>query len=208
MKKHSRNYKRALILLLGISLIFAILVIKINLDNRRVQKEQQITAEYERARIREEEIKTAEAKKPKTLKEIFEEELTVDNLINETNLRRQQNGLQPLGVDPRLNASATSKCNDMIANKYFAHTSPSGVDPWHWFINEHISYLKAGENLLVDEDVEDGKLVQVEFLDMWMESPTHKELILDQEVTSIGIGICYQGGFDPKIYAVQHFVGY
>lgn len=203
-----RNYKRTLILLLGVSLILAIPVIKTSLDNRRVQKEQLVTAEYERTRIREEKIKTTEAKKPKALKEIFEEELTVGNLVNETNSRRQQNGLRSLDIDSRLNESATSKCNDMITNKYFAHTSPSGVEPWYWITQEGVDYVKAGENLLFVESVTNDKLVHVEFLDMWMGSPSHRDAILDQSFIHIGIGICYQGGFDSKIYAVQHFTGY
>lgn len=209
MRKCSRNYKRTLILLLSIPLIVAIPVIKTNLNNRKVQEEQQIAAESERARIRDENVKAAEAKKPKSLNEVFEEELTVDNLINETNLRRQQNGLTPLKVDPRLNASATAKCNDMVDNKYFAHTSPGGVEPWHWITQEGINYAKAGENLLFVESVTHGKPVHAEFLDMWMESPSHRDAILDQSFTHIGIGICYQKAFiSSKIYSVQHFTGY
>ena len=88
----------------------------------------------------------------------------------------------------------------MLANQYFAHTSPAGVTPWSWFAKNGYSYKYAGENLAVyftsAEDVYSG----------WLASPTHKANIIDPRYTEIGVGVAqgeYQGY--PAIFVVQHF---
>src|SRR6266481_8288367 len=68
-------------------------------------------------------------------------------LIDGTNQSRVANNLQPLKENALLAAAAQEKANDMVANSYFAHTSPAGITPWHWFDAVGYSYEFAGENL-------------------------------------------------------------
>jgi uncharacterized protein YkwD len=42
------------------------------------------------------------------------------------------------------------KANDMATLSYFAHTSPSGLTPWHWFAKANYVFSYAGENLAID----------------------------------------------------------
>src|ERR1700722_13373901 len=55
------------------------------------------------------------------------------SLVDLANGDRAQNGLPPLTINSQLQEAAQLKANDMVANGYFAHTSPSGKDPWYWF---------------------------------------------------------------------------
>jgi hypothetical protein len=121
-------------------------------------------------------------------------------LVDETNAARTQNGVAELNVSPLLTQAAQEKANDMVANNYFAHTSPSGLTPWYWFEQVGYAFSFAGENLAVNfTDSED-------VTDAWMNSPEHRANILDNDYTQIGIATAegtYNG--QPAIYVVEEF---
>lgn len=121
-------------------------------------------------------------------------------LVDLTNGDRAAGGLSMLTVNPVLVAAAQAKANDMATKGYFAHVSPEGVDPWHWFKDAGYSFEYAGENLAIDfvdsADVERA----------WMNSPTHRKNILDPHYTEIGIATArgmYQGRLTT--FVVQEF---
>lgn len=121
-------------------------------------------------------------------------------LINETNSQRTAHGEAALAVSPLLTQAAQDKANDMVANGYFAHTSPSGVTPWSWFEKVGYSFSFAGENLAINfqnsQDVTDA----------WMNSPEHRANILNGEFTQIGMAAA-QGTYEgkPTIFVVELF---
>lgn len=121
-------------------------------------------------------------------------------LVQLANSDRSQNGLGDLTINPVLVAAAQAKANDMASIGYFAHISPQGLDPWHWFKQVGYSFDYAGENLAVDfSDSSDVNTA-------WMNSPTHRENILDPHYTEIGIAEAqgmYQG--HPTTFVVQEF---
>ena len=53
-----------------------------------------------------------------------------------TNADRKANALGVLTVNPTLVVAALKKATDMAAKSYFAHTSPEGLTPWHWFFQK------------------------------------------------------------------------
>lgn len=121
-------------------------------------------------------------------------------LVDLANDDRAQAGLPPLSVSPTLTAVAQAKANDMAAKGYFAHTSPQGLDPWHWFTQEGYAFEYAGENLAIDfSDSADVNRA-------WMNSPTHRENLLDPDYTEIGIATA-QGMYQGKmtVFVVQAF---
>lgn len=121
-------------------------------------------------------------------------------LVDETNQQRTQNGVADLTVDPLLTQVAQDKVNDMVANGYFAHTSPSGLTPWYWFEKVGYMFSAAGENLAVN--FTDSEAVT----DAWMNSPEHRANILDGQFTEIGIAAA-QGTYNgqPAIYVAEEF---
>lgn len=121
-------------------------------------------------------------------------------LVELTNTERSAQGLGTLTVNPVLTAVAEAKAADMAAKGYFAHTSPEGLTPWHWFKEKNYKFLYAGENLAVDftesSDVERA----------WMNSPTHRANVVGTQFTEIGIATAqgtYQGR--PTTFVVQVF---
>lgn len=117
-----------------------------------------------------------------------------------TNAARTEEGRAPLTRNSALDEAARLKAEDMAANGYFAHWSPDGVSPWHWFKEAGYSYKHAGENLAVHFTDSD------DVVDAWLDSPTHRENIMDERFTEIGIGTAkgsYQG-YDT-VFVVQMF---
>lgn len=131
---------------------------------------------------------------------VYSSAVTAENVVRLTNAAREALGLADLRVDDRLSRAATGKAEDMVVNSYFAHTSPTGVTPWSWIKGQGYSYVYAGENLAVHlfsaEGVHEG----------WMASPTHRENIVSEKYTDIGVGVArgtYEG-FDT-VFVVQMF---
>ncbi len=121
-------------------------------------------------------------------------------LVDLANNDRLQNDIPSLAVNPLLEQAAQLKAQDMADKGYFAHTSPQGVDPWFWLKKVGYSYSGAGENLAVNfsdsSDVENA----------WMNSPSHRENILDNRFTEVGIAAArglYKG--QDVIFVVQFF---
>ena len=107
-------------------------------------------------------------------------------LIDLTNQTRIAFGLSPLRINEQLRAAAQLKLNHMFDNNYFDHIAPDSKSPWHFLEKAGYLYQKAGENLAMDYvDLNDAH-------DAWMQSPSHRQLILDSEYEEIGLA--YQKG--------------
>lgn len=121
-------------------------------------------------------------------------------LVELTNADRTSQGLGTLTVSPILTQVAEAKADDMAEKGYFAHTSPEGLTPWHWFKEKGYAFTYAGENLAVD--FSESSAVQR----AWMNSPTHRANIVGTQFTEIGIAVrdgVYQGR--PTTFVVQVF---
>jgi hypothetical protein len=121
-------------------------------------------------------------------------------LVDLTNTARTANSEQALTRNSTLDEAARMKAEDMANLGYFAHTSPSGITPWHWFDQAGYYFIYAGENLAINftesTDLESA----------WLDSPTHRANILNSRFTEIGIATkdgIYQGR--PTTFVVQMF---
>ena len=124
-----------------------------------------------------------------TLEEDTEEEIEpVDNseeeqrMVNMVNEARQNNNLDPLEVDPELTRVARRKSQDMVDNDYFSHHSPTYGSPFDMLDHYDVEYLHAGENIASNPSVEDAH-------NSLMNSPGHRQNILNENYTHTGIGI-------------------
>lgn len=121
-------------------------------------------------------------------------------VVTETNTERTAVGVGTLTHNERLDRAATLKAQDMLAHQYFAHRSPSGVTPWHWFSEAGYTYSRAGENLAVHFTMSEA------VVRAWMESPSHRANIVNAAFTEIGVGMA-TGTFEgvPTTFVVQMF---
>ena len=114
------------------------------------------------------------------------------------NADRRNAGLEPLKVNQNLSKLAADYAGDMNARKFFAHIDPDGRDPFDRMATIGVDFPNAGENIALCQDVETAHK-------MLMDSPLHRENILNPKFTEIGIGTKTdaRGG----VYLVQEFIG-
>ncbi len=109
--------------------------------------------------------------------------ITISDIIKFTNQQRTQNGLPPLIENQILDRGAEAKAADMFAKNYWAHFAPDGTSPWYFFNKAGYGYLYAGENLAKNFDSSN------QVVTAWMNSPSHRENLLNPKYRDIGIGI-------------------
>lgn len=127
--------------------------------------------------------------------------LTVEGIISQTNVQRKSQGSQILTESVQLDASAQAKANDLLAKQYFAHVAPDGKTVTDLVGKEGYEYIKIGENLALGTFNGDAGVVTA-----WMNSPEHRENMLDTAFTQIGVGVS-SGMYQGRVVtiAVQHF---
>ncbi len=121
-------------------------------------------------------------------------------LVELTNHDRAEVGASPLAVNPKLVEAARLKAVDMATHGYFAHKSPDGVTPWHWFREADYAYSFAGENLAIH--FTDSASVNR----AWLDSPSHRANIMNLRFKEIGIATAegmYEG--HRTTFVVQMF---
>ncbi|OGE88057.1 MAG: hypothetical protein A3J07_01740 [Candidatus Doudnabacteria bacterium RIFCSPLOWO2_02_FULL_49_13] len=114
--------------------------------------------------------------------------LAIGDILNTLNHDRQSRGLAALEINPTLNLAALAKAQDMAANKYFAHTSPQGIEPWHWFKALGYDYAYAGENLAL------GFTDPLELESSLMASSSHRANILSPFYSEVGLATVNSNG--------------
>lgn len=109
--------------------------------------------------------------------------ISVTELVADTNQARQEQGLEPLAINSALNRAAYAKAQDMLQADYWAHVSPSGVTPWKWLADQQYDYNSAGENLAKNYPTAQATV------DAWMASPTHRDNILKAQYKEVGFAV-------------------
>lgn len=127
---------------------------------------------------------------------ILDWEKQVIELVNE---ERAKADLPPLEYDEKLAMSARVKSEDMRDEAYFDHISPVYGTPFEMMSEFGIDYMYAGENIAV------GYTSPEAVVKAWMNSPGHKQNILSEDYTHIGVG--YAKGGDYLHYWTQQFIG-
>ncbi len=110
---------------------------------------------------------------------------TIDqhSLIDLTNTQRAKNSLPALKENPALDAAAFAKAQNMFAENYWAHYSPSGKDPWGFINGAGYKFSYAGENLARNF------YSSPDVVDAWMASPSHRANIVNTHYQDIGIAV-------------------
>jgi len=130
----------------------------------------------------------------------YNSDITPELIISLTNKEREKQGLPALEENSLLDEAAQRKGADMFAFNYWAHTSPSGRDPWDFFKEAGYNYVVAGENLA--KDFSNPEAV----VEAWMKSPTHKANIVDSRFKEIGVAVI-EGNLNgyKTTLVIQHF---
>lgn len=127
---------------------------------------------------------------------LSQDEQEVFDLINQ---QRVNNGLASLKINEEVQRVAKIKAQDMVANNYFSHNSPTYGSPFDMLKSFKISYKTVGENIA-------GNSSNQSAVTAWMNSPGHKANILNSSYSYTGIGVVNSPTYG-KVY-VQMFIGY
>jgi uncharacterized protein YkwD len=103
-------------------------------------------------------------------------------MLELVNKERVAAGLKPLAADPELTEVARQHSADMFARGYFAHDTPEGRDLFDRMRAANVKFVTAGENLAL------APTVPVAHRGL-MNSPGHRENILQPQFGRVGIGI-------------------
>ncbi len=128
------------------------------------------------------------------------ENITAENVMTATNKTREGLKLSKLAMNQDLRESACLKLDNMVAENYWGHYSPSGVDPWYWITLSDYKYRAAAENLAY------GQTTTSELINQWLDSPKHREALLKDIWTDQGVctkTVFFQGS--NTILTVHHF---
>ena len=119
-------------------------------------------------------------------------------VVDLTNAERAKAGLSPLKLNVELSRVARIKSEDMRDKNYFDHNSPTYGSPFDMMRKFGISYTAAGENIAA------GQTSPQAVVTGWMNSPGHRQNILNSNYTEIGVG--YAAGGSYRHYWTQEFI--
>lgn len=112
-------------------------------------------------------------------------------VLVQLNQIRVAHGLVPLKLNTSLTAAAADHSSDMLARGYFSHDSADGT-PFstrivHYYAPYRYGFWAAGENLVWST----GTIDAARAVELWMQSPEHRENILLPRWREIGIAALY-----------------
>lgn len=109
--------------------------------------------------------------------------ISSEELLNLTNIKRQENGVPTLSFNEKLSEAASKKAQDMFENNYWAHNSPTGKTPWVFIKSSGYEYIYAGENLAK------GFSTASDAINAWMASPDHRANMLSSNYKDVGFAV-------------------
>ena len=127
-----------------------------------------------------------------------EAELMADQVLQLVNLERAERALPPVVAHSGLKVVAETYACRMIESRFFGHSdAETGDGPAERAIAGKYAFYAVGENLAA------GQETPADVMKVWMESPAHREIILDPDWRDVGIAV--RGGGEHSIYWVQEF---
>ncbi len=121
-----------------------------------------------------------------------------DQVLQLVNLERAEAGIAPVVHNSALEKIAGDYACRMVTSGFFGHTDPdTGRGPGDRAVVGKYVFYAIGENLAA------GQQTPAEVMRVWMESPAHRDIILDEKWTEAGISVRHGGEY--AVYWVQEF---
>jgi hypothetical protein len=135
------------------------------------------------------------------LPDVMASEISNISLVQYANKERTRKNVHPLKYNKKLEAAAYQKAQDMFKKQYWAHFGPNNEKPWDFMTTAGYQWTFAGENLAKgffdSEDVHSA----------WMQSPSHRDNILDASYDEIGIAVVKGNLQGNEIFLVVQMFG-
>lgn len=122
-------------------------------------------------------------------------------MLAEVNALRRKAGAPELRMNPALQKAAQAHAQDMLDRGFFAHKSPSGTTVRERATQAGYKWRNIGENIA------EGQKSVDEVVSTWMDSPGHRQNMLEPKFRELGIGLVTGKGRDGeyRVIWVQNF---
>jgi uncharacterized protein YkwD len=122
-------------------------------------------------------------------------------MLAEVNALRHKAGAPALRMDAALQKAAQAHAQDMLDRGFFAHKSPGNTTVRERATHAGYKWRNIGENIA------EGQMSVDEVVKTWMDSPGHRQNILEPKFREIGIGLVTGQGKDGeyRVIWVQNF---
>lgn len=119
------------------------------------------------------------------------------SVLGLVNLARRARGCPVLRLDDRLMVAARDHAAEMADHEYFAHRSLGGSTAGERVTDSGYDWSRYAENIAR------GQVNPRQVVDDWMDSPAHRDNILDCRLRQVGVGLAFD--VDHTAYWVQDF---
>lgn len=110
-------------------------------------------------------------------------------IASRINAEREKLGLYPLTLVPELTQAARRHSNDMADNDFFDHTGSDGSNAGQRIETACYDWSAWGEIIGCRSDGDANEMVAV-----WLDSPPHRAIILDDIYVDFGVGYAFNPG--------------
>ena len=115
------------------------------------------------------------------------------------NAARGQNGLPPLTYAHELTVAAQNHAEDMALNRFTGHTGSDGSSP-------AVRLLRHGyQGGYIGEATAWGMERAIQAVEFWLNSPSHRRILLNQSATEVGVGYTVNFGAPNVWYWTAEF---
>lgn len=117
------------------------------------------------------------------------------DVVKLVNAARAERGLPALARSAALERSAQAYADQMNAQGFFGHTDQNGktlkdrIDAVGYYSRDFSTDCQCVKGFAIGENLARGQRTAAEVMKAWMDSPSHRDAILGDDFTDIGIGI-------------------
>ena len=119
---------------------------------------------------------------PTPVVQTADQQAAASRVVELINAERKAAGCPALGVNPQLTAAAQAHSDNMQSRHFFSHVDPDGRQPWDRMLKAGYRYRIAAENIGA------GFSTPEAMVRGWMNSPGHRENILNCKLEETGVG--------------------
>jgi uncharacterized protein YkwD len=121
-------------------------------------------------------------------------------VVELTNMERGKVNADPLALRAELTQAAKVHAMDMACNLIFSHTGSDGSSPFDRMARVGYQFRAAAENIAA------GQASPAAVVQGWMESPGHRENMLNPGYTEIGVGYIFNHAEAPEGNYLHYWV--
>jgi len=129
--------------------------------------------------IKKEKQKKDKTKKKKTFQDINKSIAIEIAILDYTNYKRKQHGIQPLKLDDNLQSIARIRSKDMDSRNIKKHKG------------ENTAIIYVGDIEEINHLIDSSDNIAKALINMWMKDPKSRKNILDEDYTSMVVGVSY-----------------